>query len=118
MTKVELIELPPERVLRQFTLTDKVLLHQDALFWLTTLDTYLQLYKHSSVETETGRENKALICARLAGLGMAIAAHFGTGVESLADLNDPVMEDAGVDTYNRLTPHTDRMEAAAKKGLS
>lgn len=105
-------------VLRLFNLTDTTLLKRDAQFWTLSLDTYLQLYLRTRVESEEDKHNKALVCAKLAGLGLALAEHFGRGVQSLDNVESPSMEAAGADAFQKLSKHTDRLEAATKKVVS
>ncbi len=101
-----------------YTLTETALLEQDAKFWATSLDTYIELYRRTKVDSAEDRHNKAMTCAKLAGLAMAMAAHFGHGVAALNDIESPLMTSVGAETFERFSAHTDRLEEASKRRLS
>ncbi len=94
-------EGPPK--FRQFTSTDKKLLIRDVEFWASSLDALLQFYKETKVESVEDKEAKAIACARLSGLGYAMAEHFECAIENL------------INTEAEGTPELDAVEAAAER---
>lgn len=111
--------------LKQFTVSDRKLLIQDVEFWASAVDTALQFYKETSLNSEEDKAAKAVACARLAGLGLAMVQHFQTGVQSLiSDVNndeDPdtiACQDAGERMVELSLRHAATLEDRSKASIN
>ncbi len=104
--------------LRQFSLIDLKALAHDKRYWSSTLAAALETYGNTKVETEDHREAKAVACATLAGLGLALHQHFGTAVEALGCEGHLAVLSSGLKAVDLGKAHTDKMESAAIKTLS
>lgn len=101
-----------------FTVSNQDLVRKDAKFWELSLGALLEMYKRTSVATKQDVVNKAHLCAKIAGFGLALAEHFGHGVNSLDSIDAPAMELSGTDSYRRYTGHTERLELVAQRVLN
>lgn len=110
--------------LAQFTMTDRKFLIQDVEFWAASVDTMLQFYREcSALESVEDRAAKAVACARLAGLGAAMLAHFESGVDTLIDTTSPnadleACEEAGGRIFEMCEDHSRKLEMRARKDVS
>lgn len=104
--------------LRQFTLTDLKTLAHDKRYWSHQLSAALEAYGNTTPKDEDSREAKAVACATLAGLGLALHQHFGTAVEALGCDEHQSCIAAGLRAVDSGKAHTDKMEVAAGKQLS
>ncbi len=103
---------------RQFSLNDTSLAAVDAEAWANGLSLALSAYANTTVKDEDNREVKAVACATLAGLGLALHQHFGTAVEALGCAEHQSCIAAGLRVVDGGKAHTDKMEQQALKLLS
>lgn len=104
-------------------MTDPKFLIQDAEFWSATVDAMLRFYRETNLNSVEDKAAKAVACARLAGLGAAMLAHFESGVDSLIETTVPsadleACEEAGSSVYEHCERHTRTLEERSGKGLN
>jgi hypothetical protein len=104
--------------LKQFTINDHKFVESDAKFWQTMAEGLLKWYADTRVESDGDRETKAVICAKLAGLGLAIHGHFTAAVEALSDTGSPTMLEHGMHSAKIGERQTNAMEVRAERLLS
>lgn len=104
--------------LTQFLSVDSKHIRKDSQFWLTMLDGLLQFYNTTCVESDEHKEIKAVVCAKLAGLGLAIHQHFAAAVESLDCDDNNAVQQAGMKSYDIGQRHSRNMERIAKERLN
>ncbi len=109
---------PSKPTYKQFSLTDMAILAHDKRYWSQRLSAALEAYGNTSPKDENSRETKAVACATLAGLGLALHQHFGTAVEALGCAEHQSCTAAGLAAFDSGKAHTDKMETAARKTLS
>jgi hypothetical protein len=109
---------PSKPTYKQFSLTDLKILAHDKRYWSGVLSAALEAYGNTKVTSDDDRETKAIACATLAGLGLAIHNHFGTAVEALGSEGSRARLSAGLAAVDRGKSHTDKMENAALKQIS
>jgi hypothetical protein len=109
---------PTSWPLRQFSLTDLKTLAHDKRYWSHQLSAALEVYGCTKPDNEDSREVKAVACATLAGLGLALHQHFGTAVEALGCAEHQSCIAAGLRAVDSGKAHTDKMETLARKTLS
>ncbi len=110
--------LPSKPTFTQFSLTDLKALANDKRYWSQQLSAALEAYGNTSPKDENSRETKAVACATLAGLGLALHQHFGSAVEALACDEHQSCLAAGLMAVDSGKAHTDKMEVSARKQLS
>ncbi len=115
----------PVPVLKQFTVNDLKTLAHDKGYWQRQLSAALEAYGNTSPKgfaqhgvDENSCETKAIACATLAGLGLALHQHFSTAVEALGHAEYQPCLAAGLRAVDSGKAHTDKMEVAARKLLS
>lgn len=109
---------PLKPTYKQFSLTDPKTLAHDKRYWSHQLSAALETYGCTKPDNEDSREAKAVACATLAGLGLALHGHFGKAVEALGCAEHQSCTAAGLRAFDGGKAHTDKMEAAALKTLS
>jgi len=108
----------------QFTSTDKKLITQDVAYWASAMDVYLQFYAETSIATHDDKAAKAIACARLQGLALAMIEHFGNGVHAMIDTSikdSPDIEAAeatGTAAFEQAELHWNRLESLATQSIN
>ena len=110
--------LPSKPTYKQFSLVDLKIIAHDKRYWSHQLSAALEAYGCTKPDNKDSREAKAVACATLAGLGLAIHQHFGTAVEALGCGEHQSCIAAGLRAVDGGKAHTDKMEASALKTLS
>ncbi len=108
--------------LKQFSLSDQKVQSRDHKYWSREVSYALEVYAQTAggtvADNEDHLEAKAVACATLAGLGLALHQHFGQAVEALGCDEHQLCVAAGLRAIDSGKAHTDKMEAAALKTLS
>ncbi len=110
--------MPSKPTYVQFSLVDQKVRDYDKKYWTGLLAAALDIYGNTKTVTKEDLESKAITCAALAGLGLALHNHFGTAVEELEYAEHSSCIVAGLAAVDRGRHHTDQMEAVAKKRVS
>ncbi len=103
---------------RQFELNNKELLISDTQFWKHYLEGMLELYKTTSADDESHKNQRAYCAAKLAGLGLALHEHYSACVDAMGFMDDEDTIHVGMTAYDIGMKHSNNMEHLASKKVS
>jgi hypothetical protein len=104
--------------LLQFTSNDRFGREHDINWWKTNCLMALDKLKHSELKDEDDIEARAVVCATISAVGLAMSNHFASAVVSLGHLNSEPVAKAMIHEIARGDEHRELMEKRAKNFLS
>jgi hypothetical protein len=103
---------------RQFTVGDRELVTSDVSFWERSLSGALEIYKHTSTDSEDHLEAKSVAMAALAGLGLSMYLHFSDGVSATNNENNIACTSSAQKIVDSCVKHHAKMEELAEGKLN